>query len=92
MNKAHILRGSEKIDILEPHRPLKLQRGDHLVTFSGGGAGVGRPSERDPEAVRRDVRNELVSVEMAREVYKVLIDPETLEIDEAATAELRKAS
>jgi hypothetical protein len=50
--------------------PLKLQPGDHLLTMSGGGAGMGKPEERDPESVRSDVRNELVSVEMAQEVYK----------------------
>ena len=92
LNKAYVLRGEEKMGILEPHRPLKLQRGDHLVTLSGGGAGVGRPEHRDPDAVRADVRNELVSVEMARDVYKVVIDPETFEIDHAATDSLRNAS
>lgn len=91
LNKAHILRNGERIDILEPHRPLKLQPGDRLVTLSGGGAGVGRPADRDPEAVKDDVRNELVSVQMAREVYKVVIDPETFEVDQAGTAKLRKA-
>jgi N-methylhydantoinase B len=92
LNRAHILRGEEKIDILEPHRPLKLKGGDHLVTFSGGGAGVGKPEDRDPEAVRDDVRNELVSVQMARDTYKVVVDPESFEIDLAGTARLRKAS
>jgi N-methylhydantoinase B len=92
LNKAHIIRGQEKIDILEPHRPLKLKSGDHLVTMSGGGAGVGKPEKRDPEAVRDDVRNELVSVKMAKDVYKVVVDPETFEIDHAGTARLRKAS
>ena len=53
---------------------------------------MGRPEKRDPEAVRDDVRNELVSVEMAREVYKVVIDPETFEIDRADTADLRRAA
>jgi N-methylhydantoinase B len=90
LNKAHILRGDERIDILEPHRPLRLKTGDRLVTLSGGGAGVGRPEDRDPEAVREDVRNELVSMEMARDVYKVIIDPETLEVDLAGTATYRR--
>ncbi len=44
---------------------------------------------RDPEAVGDDVRNELVSAEMARDVYKVVIDPQSCEIDYAGTAELR---
>ena len=64
---------------------------DHLCTFSGGGAGVGNPAERDPEAVRADVRNELVSPRMAKDVYKVVVDPETFEIDQAATSALREA-
>jgi N-methylhydantoinase B len=92
LNRAHILRGQEKIDILEPHRALRLESGDHLVTLSGGGAGVGKPENRDPKAVRDDFRNELVSVQMARGVYKVVIDPKTFEIDHARTAELREVS
>ncbi len=92
LNKAYVQRGEERVDILEPHRPMKLKGGDHLVTFSGGGAGVGRPEDRDPTAVRDDVRNELVSVGMARDVYKVVIDPQTFEIDQTGTAELRRAS
>ena len=52
---------------------------------------MGNPEHRDPEAVRADVRNELVSVDMARQVYKVVIDPETFAIDHSATAELRMA-
>jgi N-methylhydantoinase B len=92
LNKAHVLRGQEMIEIVDPHRPLSLKRGDRLVTLSGGGAGVGRPEDRDAEAVREDVRNELVSVEMARDVYKVVVDPETFEIDQVGTAEARRVS
>jgi len=89
LNRAHVQRGEERIDILQPHRPLKLRHGDHLVTFSGGGAGVGDPAGRDPAAVARDVRNELVSMRMALDVYKVAVDPLTFEVDEDATARLR---
>jgi len=92
LNKAHIIRKNKTIDILQPHLPLELKSGDHLVTLSGGGAGVGKPEERDPEAIREDVKNELVSVEMARKIYKVVINPETFEINHAETARLRKSS
>ena len=90
LNKAYVVRGPERMDILEPHRGFGLKEGDHLVTLTGGGAGVGLPRQRDPEAVREDVRNELVSVDMARDVYKVAIDPETFAIDTGATAVLRQ--
>jgi N-methylhydantoinase B len=89
LNRAWVLRDCEKIDIVEPHRPLALKKGDHLVIRSAGGAGVGDPVKRDPEAVAEDVRNELVSLEMARDVYKVAVDPRTLKVDPAATQQLR---
>jgi N-methylhydantoinase B len=90
LNRAWVLRGSERIDIVEPHRPFKVRSGDHLVIRSAGGAGVGDPVKRDPDAVAADVANELVSLEMARDVYKVIVDPHTLELDRRATEELRK--
>ncbi len=63
--------------------------GDVLETITSGGAGVGIPANRDPEAVRKDVWNGLVSVERAKEVYKVVIDPETFTVDQDATKALR---
>lgn len=52
-----------------------------------GGGGYGPPTERDPQAVARDVREGKVSVERARSVYGVVIDGG--ELDHAATAALR---
>jgi N-methylhydantoinase B len=66
-----------------------VKEGDVLIKHSSGGGGVGDPIERDPEMVREDVENELVTVNAARDVYKVVIDPTTLEIDHEATRELR---
>ena len=90
LNKSYIIRGDEKIRVREPHIPQNLKAGDVFVARTGGGAGVGRPEERDPEAVRMDVKNELVSIKMARDVYKVIIDPETLQVYDVATERLRK--
>jgi N-methylhydantoinase B len=90
LNKAYVLRGEEHVDISHPHVPTELEPGDVLVTECGGGAGVGAPEERDPEAVKMDVKNDLVSLEMAKEVYRVVLDADTLEIDQAATKALRR--
>lgn len=57
--------------------------------WTGGGGGFGDPHERAVESVREDVRNGLVSVENARDLYGVEIDPSTLEVDEEATRSLR---
>jgi N-methylhydantoinase B/oxoprolinase/acetone carboxylase alpha subunit len=57
---------------------------------SCGASGYGDPIERDPENVRRDVMNEYVSLSAAREVYGIVLDEATLEIDRAATGDLRQ--
>jgi N-methylhydantoinase B len=91
LNKAYVLRGKEKIEITHPHLGMPLKAADHLLTLSGGGAGVGAPETREPQAVAEDVRNELVSVKMARDVYRVAVDPESFAVDRVKTAELRMA-
>ncbi len=68
-----------------------IPRGTRYSQKAGGGGGYGEPFERPAEAVLEDVRNELVSVEAAREDYGVWIDPVTLELDAARTAALRGA-
>jgi N-methylhydantoinase B len=91
-NRAHIIRGNEKIEVIHPHIIHFLQKGNTYVALSGGGAGVGRPDERDPEEIKVDVKNELVSIEAAKDIYKVVLDPVTLKIDIEATQRLRTKS
>jgi N-methylhydantoinase B len=68
----------------------QLHSGDKSIDYVMGGAGVGNPLERDIEAVRDDVRDDLVSVESAREDYGVILEPDTFEVDMAATQKLRE--
>jgi N-methylhydantoinase B len=68
-------------------RPLPAMQ--PFVNIVAGAGGNGDPMDRDPEAVRQDVRDDLVSVKAAEETYGVVIDESTREIDRAATAELR---
>ena len=67
----------------------KLRSGDRVLDYTQGGAGVGDPMDRDPQAVLEDVRDELVSLEAARDDYGVIIDPSTVQIDVAGTKALR---
>jgi N-methylhydantoinase B len=57
--------------------------------WTGGGGGFGDPLLRAIEAVASDVKNELVSVENALDLYGVVADPDTLEVDLAATVATR---
>ena len=67
-------------------------KGDTYYFRSTGGGGVGSPPERDTEAVKLDVMNELVSVQSARENYGVIFKEEKwpYTIDYEATEKLRK--
>lgn len=64
-------------------------QGDAFSYVLPGGGGWGDPLERDPDAVQRDVRNEIVSLGAARNQYGVVLDADTLALDGEATAALR---
>lgn len=72
-----------------PYGLTQLKPGDTVVMDAAGGGGYGSPVERDPEMVLEDVINGYVSLERARDDYGVVIDPETLTIDEEKTALVR---
>ena len=81
-NRQELWRGSRTAN-------FKLEKGDITRIISGGGAGWGQPSQRDPELVLNDVKDELVTIEQAYEIYRVVIHPETLRIDWEASERLR---
>jgi N-methylhydantoinase B len=64
---------------------------DSTVRYRTAGAGgYGDPTDRPVAAVLADVRDGYVTVEAAREDYGVAVDPDSLTVDEAATARLRE--
>jgi N-methylhydantoinase B len=66
-----------------------LKPGDAFLIRSGGGGGYGDVLERPLDEIEADVRQGYVGVKAAAEHYAVVIDPETLTIDRAATERLR---
>ncbi len=64
---------AEQIGLLETRQ---LKAGDVIRFEQAGGAGYGPVSERDPEAVRQDVRNGYVSAEAAQAQYGVSVKTE----------------
>lgn len=84
----YVVSGGEEKPI-QPGSEVWLSIGEKFLVRPPGGGGVGDPFERDPEMVRQDVINQLVSIEGAREDYGVVIDPETLQVDVAATRKAR---
>ena len=47
------------------------RKGDIIRVVSGKGGGLGDPRERDPELVRQDLKNGLITKERALEIYGV---------------------
>ena len=73
---------------LPPYGRLALVPGETVLSNGTGGGGYGDPHKRKALAVLADVLDRRVSVERARRVYGVEII--NRQIDEAATAQLRK--
>jgi N-methylhydantoinase B len=71
---------------------VELPANSEVVVWRMGGGGWGPPDERDPDQVREDVLDDVVSVAGARDRYAVALDPETLEIDRSETARLRSSA
>jgi N-methylhydantoinase B len=87
--------GTEKETVLQERTSFfgPLEPGDLVSVRSGGGGGWGRPFERDPEHVARDVRDGLLSAEEARSIYGVVLEqtPEGPRVDADATLRCRGA-
>jgi N-methylhydantoinase B len=86
---VELIKKDGSVEKITENKMLTIGPGERIRTHSAGGGAVGPAWEREPEAVADDVLNEKVSVEGARAEYGVVIDPETLEVDQQATANLR---
>jgi N-methylhydantoinase B len=89
--------GKTELEFFPTMSMAPMYAGDILYTECMGAGGWGEPLNRDPEKIKLDVRDELISVERARNVYGVVIDPKSLTdnpedvaVDQKATGALRK--
>ncbi len=77
-----------KSEPLGTYERVSIYPGDHIVSISTGGAGYGRPEQRNPARVQRDVAHGFVSEQRARDCYKVVLD-KAGNIDQQATENFR---
>jgi len=68
---------------------MNIKTGDVFRNELAGGGGWGDPLDRDPVLVANDVRDELVSLKAARELYGVVLNSDGRTVDESATESLR---
>ena len=88
LSKMYIRRGDET-ESVRTHRMIEVKTGEVLGKVSGGGGGVGKPFERETEAVQKDVADGYVTIEAAERIYGVAISEKTTTIDEDRTKRLR---
>jgi N-methylhydantoinase B len=89
-----------KIELEYPDRKVYLTtskdliedvpEGTILFQQAGGGGGYGDPYLRPPDKVATEVRNGIISLKKAEDEYGVVIDPETLAIDQDETTKIRR--
>jgi acetone carboxylase alpha subunit len=63
--------------------------GEIYMICQGTGGGYGDVLERDPELVMKDLEHDLMSHELAHDIYKVVYDEKSLTVDADATDKLR---
>lgn len=87
-SKSHfVINGTLSVD---PKKTVSVTSDDVITCSGGGGGGFFSPVTRNPQRVLDDVLDGLVSVEAARDKYRVVIDSQAGVIDWHATARLRE--
>jgi len=97
--------GEGTLNKIELHRPdgkvtrptskdlvQNVPEGTLYVQHAGGGGGYGPPTERPARVVQQEVKDGILSIQSARDLYGVALDPNSLEILEEETARLRGAA
>jgi N-methylhydantoinase B len=77
-------------ELLPPKGYTRVEEGDCFYLAWLGGGGFADPIERDPELVRQDVVDEIVSPELGERIYGVAIRGDSFEIDQSATTKRRE--
>lgn len=83
--------GTEKIP-LNKDLIIGIPEGTIYDQVAGGGGGFGNPLDRDLDALQRDVNNEVVTPDQARDEYSVVFKDDGLTIDIERTGSLREKS
>ena len=69
----------------------KVQKYDLVHLTSIGSGGYGDPIERDPKLIEEDIKNQVLSLDVAERIYKVYFKKNTMELDIEKTKNQRTA-
>ena len=91
LGKLVVQRADQSEEIHKKNTILTVKSGERVANFNPGGGGFGHPLQRDPVAVLEDYRNGLVSLEAAKLEYGVVLNADSIGVDQQATEQLRQA-
>lgn len=86
----NLLQSGETVTELPGKVGMTIDKYDVVTHVQAGGGGFGDPLARDFAAIRRDVWNHKLTAAHVREHYRVVVDPQTGEVDVPATEALRE--
>lgn len=90
LGRLEIIRSNGDIHTYRQNGVIEIQPGERARNTNPGGGGFGQAFTRPLDEVLKDVKEGIVSIEAAKAEYGVVINPNTLIIDEDATHKLRK--
>jgi N-methylhydantoinase B len=88
-HKLVLTRANGTVENVDSNAFYMLMEGDIFDVKASGGGGFGDPRRRSVTSVMDDVRDGFVSPHRAKEDYGVIVDPNTLLLDERATDQAR---
>lgn len=88
---VHLHGGDDEQRLYSKFSGYRVKAGDVIRFESPLGGGYGDPLERDPEEVLKDVRDDYISVAVARDCYGVVTTDDGLAVDEEATVRERQS-
>lgn len=77
-------------ELLPPKGYTRVEEGDCFYLAWLGAGGFGDPIERDPELVRQDILNGIVSPEVAERIYGVVARGGGFKVDQLATTQRKE--
>ncbi len=89
-NLALVNEGLEGEREIAAKESLKLKLNDTFTSYPSGGGGWGNPFDRDPELVKKDAKDELISLESAEKDYGVVLEDGSFAINWDKTNKLRQ--
>ena len=90
LGRLEIIHKDGVTDLHKQNIMTEIQPGDRARNTNPGGGGYGISFARSVPAVLKDVEERVISVAAAKTEYGVVIDPQTLAVNEAETESLRR--